>query len=84
MPVASGTDLLSECNGLAPAARSTHRRTTGGHELDLGTLVALEPEVLTRDTLRSYSTIAITLDTYSHVVPGMGDAAERAIDDALA
>ena len=52
--------------------------------MDLGTLVALEPEVLTRDTLRSYSTIAITLDTYSHVVPGMGDAAERAIDDALA
>jgi integrase len=30
-----------------------------------------------------YSTIAITLDTYSHVLPNMGDAAAGAMDDAL-
>jgi integrase len=30
-----------------------------------------------------HSSIAITLDTYSHVIPGMGDAAARAMEDAL-
>ena len=30
-----------------------------------------------------HSTIAITLDTYSHVLPNMGNAAAGAIDDAL-
>jgi len=30
-----------------------------------------------------YSSIAITLDTYSHVIPGMQEAAARAIEDAL-
>ena len=29
------------------------------------------------------ATIAITLDTYSHVVPGMGDHTARAMADAL-
>ena len=30
-----------------------------------------------------HATIAITLDTYSHVLPNMGDAAAGAMDDAL-
>jgi integrase len=30
-----------------------------------------------------HSSIAITLDTHSHVIPGMGDAAARAMEDAL-
>jgi len=30
-----------------------------------------------------YSSIAITLDTYSHVIPGMQEAAARAMEDAL-
>jgi integrase len=30
-----------------------------------------------------HSSIAITLDTYSHVIPGLGDAAARAMEDAL-
>ena len=30
-----------------------------------------------------HSSIAITLDTYSHVIPGMGDVAVRAMEDAL-
>jgi integrase len=30
-----------------------------------------------------HSSIAITLDTYSHVIPGMGEAAARAMEDAL-
>jgi integrase len=30
-----------------------------------------------------HSSIAITLDTYSHVLPGMGDAAASAMEDML-
>jgi integrase len=30
-----------------------------------------------------HSTIAITLDTYSHVLPGMGDGLADAMDAAL-
>jgi len=30
-----------------------------------------------------HSSIAITLDTYSHVIPGLGDGAARAMEDAL-
>jgi hypothetical protein len=30
-----------------------------------------------------HSSIAITLDTYSHVIPGLGDIAVRAMEDAL-
>ncbi len=33
--------------------------------------------------LLGHSNIAITLDTYSHVIPGMGDHAARAMEDAL-
>jgi integrase len=33
--------------------------------------------------LLGYATIAITLDTYSHVLPGMGDQTTRAMQDAL-
>jgi len=30
-----------------------------------------------------HSSIAITLDTYSHVIPGPGEAAAREMEDAL-
>ena len=30
-----------------------------------------------------HANISITLDTYSHVIPGMGDAAAGAMDEAL-
>ena len=33
--------------------------------------------------LLGHANIAITLDTYSHVLPGMGDHATRAMEDAL-
>jgi len=33
--------------------------------------------------LLGHGTIAITLDTYSHVLPGMGDHTATAIEDAL-
>jgi integrase len=33
--------------------------------------------------LLSHATIAITLDTYSHVIPGMGDQTATATEDAL-
>jgi integrase len=33
--------------------------------------------------LLGHATIAITLDTYSHVLPGMGDQTRRAIEDVL-
>jgi integrase len=33
--------------------------------------------------LLGHSSIAITIDRYSHVLPGMGDAAASAMDAAL-
>jgi integrase len=33
--------------------------------------------------LLGHANIAITLDTYSHVIPGMGDHAARAMEDVL-
>jgi integrase len=33
--------------------------------------------------LLGHSTISVTLDTYSHVLPGMSDAAAAAMDEAL-
>jgi integrase len=33
--------------------------------------------------LLGHATIAITLDTYSHVMPGMGDQTAAAMEDAL-
>jgi integrase len=33
--------------------------------------------------LLGHATISITLDTYSHVLPGMGDAAVGAMDEEL-
>ncbi len=33
--------------------------------------------------LLGHASISITLDTYSHILPGMGDAAAGAMDEAL-
>jgi integrase len=33
--------------------------------------------------LLGHATIAVTLDTYSHVLPGMGNQAANAMEDAL-
>jgi integrase len=33
--------------------------------------------------LLGHATIAITLDTYSHIIPGMGDETALAMQDAL-
>ena len=33
--------------------------------------------------LLGHSNVSITLDTYSHVIPGLADAAAGAMDDAL-
>jgi integrase len=33
--------------------------------------------------LLGHATIAITLDTYSHVLPGMGDQTAAAMDEVL-
>jgi hypothetical protein len=33
--------------------------------------------------LLGHANIAITLDTYSHVIPGMGDRTARAMEDIL-
>lgn len=33
--------------------------------------------------LLGYATVSMTLDTYSHVMPGMGDQTARAMQDAL-
>ena len=41
----------------------------------------IHPKVV--QELLGHSNIAITLDTYSHVLPGMGDEAAGAIENAL-
>ncbi len=41
----------------------------------------VHPKVVSE--LLGHSSIAITLDTYSHVIPGLGDAAASAMEDAL-
>jgi len=45
--------------------------------LSKGTYVKLVQELL------GHSTIAVTLDTYSHVLSGMGDGLADTIDEAL-
>ncbi len=41
----------------------------------------VHPKVVSE--MLGHATISITLDTYSHVIPGLGDAAASAMDDAL-
>ena len=41
----------------------------------------VHPKVVSE--LLGHSSIAITLDTYSHVIPGLGDAPASAMKDAL-
>ena len=53
------------------------RHTCATLLLGRGVLAELVHELLGR------STISVTLDTYSHVLPGMSDAAAGAMDEAL-
>jgi integrase len=46
-------------------------------------LLSKEVHVKFVQELLGHATISITLDTYSHVLPGMGGAAAGAMDDAL-
>ena len=41
----------------------------------------IHPKIVSE--MLGHSSIAITLDTYSHMIPGLGDAAARAMEDAL-
>jgi len=41
----------------------------------------VHPKVVSE--MLGHANISITLDTYSHVIPGLGDAAASAMDDAL-
>ena len=41
----------------------------------------IHPKIVSE--MLGHANISITLDTYSHVIPGMGDAAVWAMDDAL-
>ena len=42
-----------------------------------------EERVLNAPELLGHATVAITLDTYSHVMPGMGDQTARTMQDVL-
>jgi integrase len=53
------------------------RHTSATLLLSKGTHVKLVQELL------GHSTIAVTLDTYSHVLPSMGDGLADTMDDAL-
>jgi integrase len=41
----------------------------------------VHPEIVSE--MLGHSSIAITLDTYSHVIPGLGEAAANAMEEAL-
>ena len=41
----------------------------------------LHPKIVSE--MLGHSSIAITLDTYSHVIPGLGEAAALAMEDVL-
>ena len=41
----------------------------------------IQPKIVSE--MLGHSSIAITLDTYSHAIPGLGDAAALAMDDVL-
>ena len=41
----------------------------------------IHPKIVSE--MLGHSSIAITLDTYSHAIPGLGDAAALAMDDVL-
>ena len=50
--------------------------------MDSGRLVrGVHPKIVSE--ILGHSSVSITLDTYSHVIPGLGDAAARAMEDAL-
>ena len=60
-------------------ALTTTVTPTGGATLHLSK--GVHPKVVQQ--LLGHATINTTLDTYSPVLPGMGDAAASAMDDAL-
>jgi site-specific recombinase XerD len=41
----------------------------------------VHPKILSE--MLGHSSITITLDTYSHVIPGLGEVAVKAMEDAL-
>jgi integrase len=70
----------------APREASGHARETRFDDLRhtcaallLG--IGVHPKFV--QELLGHATIAITLDTYSHVLPGMGDQTATAMEDAL-
>jgi integrase len=68
--------LLSKA-GLPDIRFHDLRHTCATILLDEGVHAKLVQELL------GHATISITLATYSHVLPGMGDAAAGAMDDTL-
>ncbi len=64
--------------GLPPMRFHDLRHTCATLLLSQGVHPKLVQELL------GHATIAITLDTYSHVLPGMGDWVAKAMQDALA
>jgi integrase len=46
-------------------------------------MISVHAPLLPSESLLGHASVTITLDTYSHVIPGLGDAAAGAMDDAL-
>jgi integrase len=67
----------------------TNERRASGHTLlrlrhTCATLLltrGVHPKIVSE--MLGHSSVSITLDVYSHVIPGLGDAAALAIEDAL-
>ena len=67
---------------LLDRARLTHRWVCGRRHTCATLLLTkgVHPKVVSE--MLGHSSIVITLDTYSHVIPGLGDAAALAMEDA--
>ncbi len=73
-----------------PAYRSAHATEVGRDHLRLLITVTCASLLFQRNVhpkfvqeLLGHASVAITLDTYSHMLPGMGDQTATAMEDAL-
>jgi len=69
---------LLKCAGLPDICFHDLRHTCATLLLSRGVHPKFVQELL------GHATMAITLDTYSHIMPSMGDTTARAMEDALA
>ena len=75
---------MRACLWAAPKAVRVTRRKVPRSQATFATLLltkGVHPEIMSE--MLGHPSIAITLDTYSHVIPGLREAAANAMEEAL-